>query len=194
MTNQGRGPSAKVDRDREFRADLRAAFRWRGDRPDDRSYADPTGWWADPNILLRLGPALAALFADALPTVVLGLQSRGSLLGALAAVHLRVGLVEVRKEPQPSADSDRWLIAHTPPDYRDRTLELGLRRAHVNAGDRALLVDDWIQTGGQAVAARALIRAAGARWCGAAVIVDGLRDSRLRRDLRVRALLHERDL
>jgi adenine phosphoribosyltransferase len=194
VTNQGRGPSAKVDQDRELRADLRAAFRWRRDRTDDQGYADPTGWWADPNILLRLGPALATMFADAPPTVVLGLQSRGSLLGALVAVHLQVGLVEVRKEPQPSTDSDHWLIAHTPPDYRDRALELGLRRAHVNVGDRALLVDDWIDTGGQAVAARGLIRAAEASWCGAAVIVDGLQDSRLRRDLRVRALLHVRDL
>jgi adenine phosphoribosyltransferase len=141
-----------------------------------------------------LGPTLAAMFADPPPTVVLGLQSRGSLLVALVAVHLQIGLVEVRKEPQPSTDSDQWLIAHTPPNYRDRTPELGLRREHINTGDRALLVDDWIQTGGQAVAARALIQAAGASWCGAAVIVDGLQDSRLRRELHVRWLLHVRDL
>jgi adenine phosphoribosyltransferase len=194
VTNQGRGPSAKVDEDREFRTDLRSAFRWRRDRTDDYGYADPTGWWADPSIMLRLGPALAAMFADPPPTVVLGPQSRGSLLGALVAVHLQVGLVEVRKDPRPSTDSDQWLVAHTPPDYRDRTLELGLRREHVNAGDRALLVDDWIDTGGQAVATRALVRAAGASWCGAAVIVDGLQDSRLRRDLQVRSLLRVRDL
>jgi hypothetical protein len=60
-----------------------------------------------------LGPTLAAMFADPPPTVVLGLQSRGSLLVALVAVHLQIGLVEVRKEPQPSTDSDQWLIAHT---------------------------------------------------------------------------------
>ena len=194
MTNQGRGPSAKVDEDRRLRADLRAAFRWRRDRTDDHDYADPTSWWADPNILIRLGPALATLFADPLPTVVLGLQSRGSLLGALVAVHLQVGLVEVRKDPHPSTDSDRWLMTRTPPDYRDRTLELGLRRAHLGAGDRALLVDDWVETGGQAIAVRALVQEAGAGWCGAAVVVDGLRDSRLRRDLQIRSLLHLRDL
>ena len=134
------------------------------------------------------------MFTDALPTVVLGPQSSGSLLGALVAVYMRIGLVEVRKEPCPSTDSDRWLIAHTPPDYQDRTLALGLRREHLRAGDRALLVDDWIETGGQAVATHALVRAAGARWCGAAVIIDGLQDSRLRRDLQIRSLLHVRDL
>jgi adenine phosphoribosyltransferase len=194
VSNQGRGPRAKADLDAELRADLRTAFRWRRDRTDDYDLADPTGWWADSRILRRLGPALAAMFADPPPTVVLGPQSRGTLLGALVAVHLSVGLVEVRKDPSPSTDSDRWLIAHTPPDYRDRTLALGLRREHLGAGDRVLLVDDWIQTGGQAVATRALVRATGARWCGAAVVVDGLHDSRLRHDLRLRSLLHVRDL
>jgi adenine phosphoribosyltransferase len=194
VSSQGRGPRAKVDPDQELRADLRAAFRWRRDRTDVFDLADSTGWWADPRILHRLGPALAALFTDPPPTVVLGPQSSGSLLGALVAVYMRVGLVEVRKQPCPSTDSDRWLIAHTPPDYQDRTLALGLRREHLRAGDRALLVDDWIETGAQAVATHALVRAAGAHWCGAAVVVDGLRDSRLRRDLQIRSLLHVRDL
>lgn len=194
MSNQGRGPRPQIDPGLALRRDLRAAFRWRGDRTDDQYLADPTGWWADPRILVRLGPALAALFSADQPTIVLGPQSRGALLGALVAAHLHVGLVEVRKEPCPAADSDRWLVTRTPPDYRDRHLELGVRRAHVGAGQRAVLVDDWIQTGGQALAVRALVQAAGATWCGAAVIVDGLRDSRLRHDLQVRALLNLRDL
>jgi adenine phosphoribosyltransferase len=142
----------------------------------------------------RLGPALANLFADGEPTLVLGLQSRGALLGALVAAHLGVGLVELRKEPSPAADSDRWLIAHTPPDYRDRNLRLGARRDHLAAGDRVLLVDDWIQTGGQALGAHSIIDQSGATWCGVAVIVDGLSDSRLRRDLDVRSLLNVREL
>ena len=165
------------------------SFRWRSDRNDIARYADPTGWWADASVLGRLGPALAALFEDARPTLIMGPESRGALVGALVATHLEVGLVEMRKDPSPATDSDRWLIAHTPPDYRDRTLRVGARRDHLKAGERVLLVDDWIDTGGQATAARALVDAAGATWCGVAVIVDALNDSRLRRDLRVRTLL-----
>jgi adenine phosphoribosyltransferase len=115
------------------------------------------------------------------------------VVDALVAQHLHVGLVEVRKEPCPAADSDRWLITRTPPDYRDRHLELGVRREHLGADQRAVLVDDWIQTDGQALGVRTLVQAVGATWCGAAVIVDGLRDSRLRHDLQVRALLNLRD-
>lgn len=182
------------DLEKVLKDDLRKAFRWRGDRTDVRSLADVTGWWADSGILRRLGPALAGLFGEAEPTVVLGPQSRGALLGALVATHLGVGLVEVRKNPSPAADSDRWRIALTPPDYRDRTLRLGVRRDHLLSGHRVLFVDDWIDTGGQATASRAIVDQAGATWCGAAMVVDSLRDSRLRRDLGVRALLQQREL
>lgn len=185
-----RGPGGQ-DR---LRAGLRSAFRWRGDRTDEHQLADPSGWWADPGVLAGLGPGLAALFPDEQPTVIVGPQSRGMLVGALVAAQLQLGLVELRKDPTPAADSDRWIIAHTPPDYRDRTLRVGARRDLLLAGQRALLVDDWIETGGQAIAARQIVERAGAAWCGVAVIVDALDDSRLRRDLRVRSLLNVRDL
>jgi adenine phosphoribosyltransferase len=189
-----RGPRPQPSPSEELRSDLQRTFRWLGDRTDDRYRADPTGWWADASILGRLGPALAELFGDQEPTLVLGPQSRGALLGALVATHLGIGMVELRKDPSPAADSDRWLIAHTPPDYRDRNLRLGARKDHLNAGERVLLVDDWIQTGGQATGARAIVEQSGATWCGVAVIVDGLSDSRLRRDLDLRSLVNVREL
>ncbi len=183
MAAKDRGPRPKPDPSADLASDLRRAFRWRGDRTDDQYLGDPTGWWADATILERIGPALAHLFQDEAPTVVLGPQSRGALLGALVATHLGIGLVELRKDPSPAADSDRWLITHTPPDYRDRNLRLGARRDHLESGQRVLLVDDWIQTGGQATGAREIVDRVGATWCGVAVIVDGLVDSRLRREL-----------
>ena len=194
MSAKGRGPRPKPDPANQLLVDLRQSFRWKCDGNDVVRYADPTGWWSDASVLGRLGPALAALFDDARPTLVMGPQSRGTLVGALVATHLGVGLVEMRKNPSPATDSDRWLIAHTPPDYRDRTLRVGARRDHLKAGERVLLVDDWIDTGGQATAARELVDAAGATWCGVAVIVDALHDSRLRRDLSVRTLLTPREL
>lgn len=190
----GRGPRPKADPRVRFTVELKAAFQWHGDRPDDQRYADVTGWWANPTILHGLGPALAGLFHDAQPTIVLGPQSRGALLGALVAAQLGIGLVEMRKEPQPSCDSDRWLTTRTPPDYRDRNLQLGARREHLTGEHRVLFIDDWIDTGGQAIGAHDLVCKAGATWCGAAVIVDALHDSRVRRDLNVRSLLHLREL
>ena len=130
--------------------------------------------------------------------MALGPESRGSLLGGLVAAALGVGVgvgfVEVRKNQTPMADSDAWLQRTTPPDHLDRHLRLGIRRDLIGSGDRVLLVDDWMQTGGQAVGTQALVEAAGATWLGAAVIVDGLADNQLRRRLNVRSLVHVRDL
>lgn len=173
----------------DIRDRLKARFVWRGDRTDEHRLADVTGWWRDPEVLAELGPALAALGVSTGPSLVLGPQSRGAMLGALVAGCLQVGLVEVQKEPAPLADSDAWLTRTTPPDYRDRHLTLGFRRDLIRAGERVLFVDDWIETGGQA-----LVEAAGATWCGAALLVDGLSDARIRRDLQVRSLLHVREL
>ena len=116
------------------------------------------------------------------------------LAGALVAVHLGVGLVELRKDPDPSADSERWLMTRTPPDYQDRNLQIGLRGDLLPSTARALFVDDWIDTGGQALAARKLVDAGAATWCGASVIVDALEDPRLRRALDVKCLFRVNDL
>ena len=191
---KNRGPQPKPDPAAQLLLDLQSAFRWLADRPAHRYAAEPTGWWADPSILRRLGPALAKPFQDLSPTHVAGPQSRGALLGALVALELGVGLVELRKDPQPSTDSDRWITARTPPDYQDRNLRLGLRRDLLPAGSRVLFVDDWIDTGGQAIAARQIIESADATWCGASVIVDALTDARLRRDLGVNSIFRDRDL
>jgi adenine phosphoribosyltransferase len=174
---------------------LRAAFVWRGDRTDEHYYADLTGWWRDGELLATIGPALAQLFpVQAAPTLVLGPESRGSLIGPLVATHLGVGFVEVRKNRTPDSDSDRWVRQTTPPDYGDRHLVLGFRRALVRSSDRVLAVDDWIETGSQAFAIRQMVDSVGATWIGMACIVDALNDARLRRDLNVRALLSGRGL
>ena len=178
---------------RELAARLRERFAWRTDRGEAHAYADVTGWWRDPALLVSLAPALAGLY-EARPTVVLGPQSRGSLLGALVAAHLGAGLVEARKNPSRAADSDQWLRRTTPPDHRDHHVSFGFRCGLVRGGDRVLLVDDWIDTGATATAAKGLVLDAGAEWVGAAVVVDALSDSRVRRELPVRSLLRDRDL
>lgn len=180
----------------DLRDRLKATFQWLGDRTDDYdSYqAELTGWWRDPDLLATLGPALAAPFENAGPTVVLGLQSRGCLLGPLVAAHLGLGFVEVRKDPIRSADSERLWERTTPPDYEDRQLRLGFRRDLLSSSDRVLLVDDWIATGSQAATCHAIVADAGATWLGTSVIVDALERPELRRQLRLASILHERDL
>ncbi len=180
--------------DEQLRRRLQQLFRWQGDRTDDVSLADTSGWWRDAGVLAALGPALAALFVRERPTLVLGVESSGLMLGSLVAAHLGVGLLEVRKNRTPSANSDAWLQAMTPPDYRDRHLRLGVRARHLRAGERVLAVDDWVETGGQMTGAQGLVERAGATWTGLAVVVDGAVRGDVRRRLQVRSLLHVREL
>ncbi len=181
-----------------MKTDLIAAFRWRSDPPvwpeKPTYYVDDSAWWREPTILGSLGGALAALFPDESPTVIIGSESRGSLLGPLVATHLGIGFAEVRKEAEPASDDDVWLQRRTPPDYRDRHLNMAVRRSVLRMGDRALFVDDWAASGGQAIACQQLTADAGASWIGAAIIVDSLENSADRRALRLRSLLHLRDL
>lgn len=179
---------------RPIREELLRNFHEQGDRTDHARWADVTGWWRDAALLARLGPAIANLFPETSPTVVVGTQSRGTLLGALVAGYLGLGLIEIRKNSGPAADSESWRYRTTPPEYRNRQLTLGFPKRLLPAGERVLFVDDWIDTGGQALGARGLVEDAGAHWIGAAVIVDALTEPRLRRDLMVKSLVYGREL
>lgn len=167
-------------------------FQWRSDPDLDHGYADDSGWFRDSEVLSSLGPGLANLLpkGSEQATVVMGTESRGTLLAALVATALGVGVAEVRKTPARGSHDDVWLTQLTPPDYQDRHLELAMRRSAVRVGDRVLFVDDWIDTGAQAQACRHLVEVAGGHWLGAHVIVDALTDSTLRRTLTVRSLLN----
>lgn len=85
-----------------------------------------------------------------------------------------MGFVAIRKGdglfPGPKAERQ------TETDYRGRETVLRLQRRSLRPGDRVLLVDDWFETGAQALAAKALVADCGAELAGAAVIVDELAD------------------
>jgi adenine phosphoribosyltransferase len=90
--------------------------------------------------------------------VVAGIESRGFIVGAPLALRLGVGFVPVRKPGKLPADK-------VGVDYQ---LEYGSDRVElhvdaIEAGDRVLLVDDLIATGGTALAATALIEKLGGK-------------------------------
>lgn len=178
----------------DLRGRLREAFAWVGDGGTQRTGADRSGWARDPEILRLIGAALAALFSDDTPTVVLAPQSSGYVYGSLTAQSVGAGFVGASKERRKLADSDKWLVATTPLDYRGRNMELSFPARLVQGSDRVLVVDDWVDTGGQLLAMQKLVELSGARYLGAAVIVDALADHTVRRNVSVRSLVHVRDL
>lgn len=98
---------------------------------------------------------------------VIGIESRGFILGAALARDLGVGFVPVRK---PGKLPARTLTL-------DYALEYGSDRLEIHAdalppGARVLVVDDVLATGGTLRAAVALARQQGAQVIGAAVLVE----------------------
>lgn len=143
-------------------------LRWHGDHTDTWSL------FRDGVVLKSIVSALVAPFRAAALTAVCGIESRGFLLGGAAAAELGVGFVAVRKGDGYFPGSK--LVVESAPDYQDVRHQLRVQRAALRPGDRVLLVDDWIETGNQALAVRELLAAAGAELVGCAVIIDQLPD------------------
>jgi adenine phosphoribosyltransferase len=173
----------------EVRRRMRETFVWRG----DDKIADLSAWWADADLLAMLGPALAGLHPHASPTLVLAPEAVGFALGPLTAVAAGAGFLEMRRELAEQEIGDQVLLRSTSPDYRDRTVEWGVRRRWLRPGQRVLFVDDWVDTAATVGAARRLVEDCGASWMGAAVLVDSTSPV-ARRDLNLRGLLREREL
>lgn len=175
----------------DLRDRLRHAFRWT-DPGDGSEYlvSNRSGWWRDPLILSGLGEALADLFRDPAPTVVVAPEVTGFLVGPLVARALGAGFVEAYRAGarRPIAEPMSW--AEVPADHRGQRQLLGVREGLVRPDDRVLVVDDWASTGAQVRALRGLFRTS---YVGAAVIVDECPPP-VSRELTIRGLLAEKDL
>jgi len=101
------------------------------------------------------------------PDVVAGLDARGFILGAVIAYELNVGFVPIRKKgklPFTTVEETYEL------EYGSATVEL--HTDAVKAGDRVLLIDDLIATGGTMMAGKKLLEKLGAHVMEGAAIVD----------------------
>lgn len=110
---------------------------------------------------------LAALAAPLAPAAVAGIEARGFIFGAALAARLGIGFIALRKAgklPVPALSIDYAL------EYGAATLELD--PGAVAAGQRVLLVDDLLATGGTALAGAQLLRQAGAVVDHALFVID----------------------
>jgi adenine phosphoribosyltransferase len=134
-------------------------------------FKDITPLLADPAGLGQVVGALAATGRDAagVPTVtkVLGMESRGFILGTPVALSLGVGFVPVRKAGKLPRATHAVSYAL---EYGEATLEL--HRDAVRPGERVLLVDDVLATGGTLRATADLVARCGGVVAGVAVLME----------------------
>jgi adenine phosphoribosyltransferase len=117
-------------------------------------------------VALRLAvDALAGLYQDI--DSVVGIESRGFILGAPVAYALGVGMIPVRKLGRLPRATER----------ADYALEYGTNTVEIHAdalrpGERVLIVDDVLATGGTAAATTELVERLGGQVAGIAVLIE----------------------
>lgn len=130
-------------------------------------FKDITPVLADPGAFAAVVDALVDQHAPGTIDKVVGIEARGFILAAPVAYHLRAGFVPMRKKgklPYDTFQSSYDL------EYGNATIEV--HRDAFRPGERVLVVDDVLATGGTAAAAIDLIEQCGARLAGLSFLLE----------------------
>src|SRR6185436_3619839 len=98
---------------------------------------------------------------------VVGIEARGFILASPVAYHFGAGFVPVRKEGKLPWESEREEYAL---EYGTAVLEV--HKDAIGAGERVLIVDDVLATGGTALAAAKLVERLGGKVMGIACLIE----------------------
>lgn len=130
-------------------------------------FKDITPLFADAEGMAALVKDIADHFRDAGITKVLGAEARGFLVGAPVALELGAGFVPARKPGKLPREvySETYSLEYG-------TDELQIHRDALAAGDRVLILDDLVATGGTAVATAKLAEKAGATVAGFGFVME----------------------
>jgi adenine phosphoribosyltransferase len=130
-------------------------------------FRDITPLLANPRVFRVLIDQFVHRYFDVRPDVIAGLDARGFIIGSVVAYELNVGFVPIRKKgklPFTTVEETYEL------EYGSATVEM--HTDAVKAGDRVVLIDDLIATGGTMMAGLRLLERLGAKVIEGAAIVD----------------------
>lgn len=130
-------------------------------------FKDITPLLADAPALRAAVELLAAPFREAGVTVVAGIEARGFVLAPPVALEIDAGFVPLRKQGKLP-----YLTRRDEYELEYGTDVLEIHEDAAGPGDRVLLIDDVIATGGTAGAAVRLIRGLGAELVGVGVLIE----------------------
>jgi adenine phosphoribosyltransferase len=135
----------------------------------------------------RLIDALTEHYINDKVDLVLGIEARGFIFGPALAYRLNAGFVPVRKPKKLPSEVLQWKYEL---EYGHDTLEI--HKDAIQPGQRILICDDLLATGGTAKAAAEMVQALGGRICGMAFVVelDGLKGRDKLKGFDVFSLLH----
>ena len=130
-------------------------------------FRDITTLLGDARVFRMAVEELAHPWAEAAIDRVAGIEARGFILGGAVAHRLTAGFVPIRKKGKLPHTTVR--VAYSLEYGVD---EMEIHRDGVAAGERLILVDDLLATGGTAEAAVKLLRSLGAQIRAACFVID----------------------
>jgi adenine phosphoribosyltransferase len=149
-------------------ATIRAHIRTVPDWPEKGvQFRDITPLLANPKVFRILIDQFVHRYFDEKPAAIAGLDARGFIIGAVLAYELNIGFIPIRKKgklPFTTVQESYEL------EYGNATVEI--HTDAVQAGDRVVLIDDLIATGGTMLAGMRLLQRLGAQVIEGAAIVD----------------------
>jgi adenine phosphoribosyltransferase len=130
-------------------------------------FYDVTTLMKDPHGFRMAVDAMADPHRDAKLDVIVGIESRGFIFGSAIADRLKTGFVPVRKLGKLPSKTRRATYAL---EYGTDSLEI--HEDAVLRGQRVLIVDDLLATGGTAAATVGLVRGLGADVTGVQFLIE----------------------
>ena len=130
-------------------------------------FKDITPLLADPAALDEAVRRLAEPFAGRAVKTVTGIESRGFILGGAVARHLGAGFVPLRK---PGKLPHKTIKAEYALEYGTDAVEI--HTDAVAGGDKVLMLDDLLATGGTMAAACELVERLGGDIVGIAFLIE----------------------
>jgi len=111
--------------------------------------------------------ALSEYYIPRKPDLVLGIEARGFIFGPALAYRLNTGFVPVRKPGKLPAATAKWNYEL---EYGKNTLEI--HKDAIRPGQRVIIVDDLLATGGTAAATAELVKSLGGEIAGFGFVIE----------------------
>jgi adenine phosphoribosyltransferase len=130
-------------------------------------FRDITPLLSNPRVFRVMIDQFVHRYFDEKPSAIAGLDARGFIMGAVLAYELNIGFIPIRKKgklPFNTVQESYEL------EYGNATVEI--HTDAVQSGDRVVLIDDLIATGGTMLAGMRLLQRLGAHVIEGAAIVD----------------------
>ena len=131
------------------------------------SFRDITPLLGDGKGFARAIDELADKFADVRADRVLGMEARGFIIAAPVAYRMSAGFVPVRK-----AGKLPWAVVREEYSLEYGRDKLEIHRDAIHPGERILVIDDVLATGGTAAATVKLVEALGGVVVGVGVLIE----------------------